>query len=182
MLGRRTTAVGIGAYCIAVLRAQGAALAESDLPVVSLGETIRHRRAFSSVVGIRELSDGRIVVADQRERSVVLPDFRRMSAVDVGRLGEGPGEFGFPATVFPMRGDSTAVFDALNQALILVLPSGRTEHLASLAAQPVGAGGMRAVTPDAAGSLGRFHERGTGLRLAASGTSGQAVSETGQSM
>lgn len=81
---------------------------------------------FSSISGIRELRDGRVLVADARDRIVQLVDFRSGVAVKVGREGSGPGEYALPVRLFPLPGDSSAVFDVGNQRYLVIHPDGKT--------------------------------------------------------
>lgn len=66
---------------------------------------------FSSVRGVRELADGRVVVLDQRELRIVVLDFARGTATAVGRTGRGPGEYTMPLRLLAFPGDTTAAFD-----------------------------------------------------------------------
>lgn len=58
---------------------------------------------FSSVVGQRGLSNGRIVVTDWIEQSVAIVDLDTGSFIGVGRVGEGPESTKHPAGCFPYR-------------------------------------------------------------------------------
>ena len=49
---------------------------------------------FSSITGLRELSDGRVVIADRLEVAVAIIDFDSGDLISVGRQGQGPGEYG----------------------------------------------------------------------------------------
>lgn len=80
---------------------------------------------FSQVVGVRELRDGRLIVTDTRDKIVQVVDLKSGSATKVGREGSGPGEYGLPAQLFAFPGDSSAVFDPLNQRYLMVLPDGK---------------------------------------------------------
>ena len=82
---------------------------------------------FSSVnVGtVRELRDGRVIVADARDKVLQAIDFRTGSAVVIGREGSGPAEFGMPMRVFAAPGDTTFLFDPLNQRYLVVGPDAK---------------------------------------------------------
>lgn len=82
---------------------------------------------FSSVgVGqVRELRDGRVIVADPRDKVVSLVDFRSGSATTIGREGSGPQEFGMPMRVYAAPGDTTLLFDPLNSRYLLIGPDGK---------------------------------------------------------
>ena len=48
---------------------------------------------FSRLVSIRELSDGRVLLSDNRDNRVAVADFRANRVAAVGRVGSGPAEF-----------------------------------------------------------------------------------------
>jgi hypothetical protein len=76
---------------------------------------------FSSVVGLRELRNGRVVVSDRLERTVSLIELTTGEVTPIGREGQGPGEYGMPGTLFPLGGDSTLMLDfAAMRGLVLV--------------------------------------------------------------
>src|SRR5689334_850662 len=62
---------------------------------------------FSSIVGTRELKDGRVLIADDRDNRVVVVDFSKGTVLPVGRQGRGPGEYERIKSLIPMPGDST---------------------------------------------------------------------------
>jgi hypothetical protein len=80
---------------------------------------------FTSVNGVRELNDGRVVVIDSRDKIVQVVDFKSGAAVKVGREGSGPGEYAFPMRLVPLPGDSSGVYDMLNSRMLVVLPNGK---------------------------------------------------------
>jgi hypothetical protein len=83
-----------------------------------------HPANFSSLTGLRELSDGRLVVVDGRERAVLLVDFRRGTSERIGRDGSGPGEVAAPTNLLRLPADTSAVWDSRNRRLFVILPSG----------------------------------------------------------
>lgn len=80
---------------------------------------------FTSVSGIRELKDGRVVAIDSRDKIVQVVDFKAGTGTKVGREGSGPGEYAFPMRLVPLPGDSSGVYDMLNARLLVVLPNGK---------------------------------------------------------
>lgn len=95
---------------------------------------------FTDVAGLRELSDGRVLLVDPQERRIVLLGSDLSHERDVGRTGRGPGEFLRPYRLFALRGDTSAVIDREN-ARILLLDKGipLTRH-AELGTDPECAG------------------------------------------
>lgn len=79
---------------------------------------------FSQISGIRELKNGNVIVADSRDKTIQLIDFKG-EAKRIGREGSGPGEYGMPMAVFAAPGDTTFVFDVLNSRYLVIDPSGK---------------------------------------------------------
>jgi hypothetical protein len=84
---------------------------------------------FSSISvnggGVRELADGRVIVADMRDKMVQLIDLRSGEAQGIGREGSGPGEFGMPLRLFAAPRDTTFLFDPLNTRYLSIAPDGK---------------------------------------------------------
>jgi hypothetical protein len=81
---------------------------------------------FSQIVSVRELSDGRLLVADPREKIVQLIDFAAGMAIRIGREGSGPGEYQHPQRIIALPGDTSAIYDAANIRYVIILPDGKT--------------------------------------------------------
>jgi hypothetical protein len=80
---------------------------------------------FSSLGGLRELSDGRVLVSDRLEKAVRLLDFPSGTFREVGRVGSGPGEYQLPGELLPLPADSTLLVDFGNMRLSVIEPTGR---------------------------------------------------------
>jgi hypothetical protein len=80
--------------------------------------------AFSSIVGLRELSDGRLFVSDRLGQALMIVDLAASTADTIGRTGGGPGEYASPGDLFPWRGDSTLLVDMGNTRFTPVGPDG----------------------------------------------------------
>jgi hypothetical protein len=83
---------------------------------------------FTNVGGLRELSDGRVIVVDKGDRAVYLVDFKAGTSTQIGRPGGGPKEYGIPGNLLAVAGDSTLLTDGGNQRVLALGPD----------AQPVG--------------------------------------------
>jgi sugar lactone lactonase YvrE len=99
-----------------------------DAPVAASDEPL------SAVSGLRELSDGSLLVADGLEGRLlhVAPDLD--SATPMGREGAGPGEYRTPDALFALAGDSTLMVDLGNGRLATLAPDGsivRTHPIAA---------------------------------------------------
>jgi hypothetical protein len=79
---------------------------------------------FSSLNGVRELRDGRVIATDLKDKTVQLLDFKSNSGRAVGREGSGPNEYGLPMKMVAIPGDSSAVFDPMNARYFVVKPDG----------------------------------------------------------
>ncbi len=117
---------------------------------------------FSSITPgtVRELSDGRVIVADARDKVVQLLDFRTGSATAIGREGSGPGEFGMPFRVFQASADTTFLFDPVNTRYLVIGPDGKPVSTFRVEEETGGPGGglriggmMFARASDGAGRL-----------------------------
>lgn len=131
--------------CIAAAPTLSAQVVRLDRPDAVLSEP------FSLVRGVRELSDGRLLIADWIENRVVVADLARGTVREVLREGRGPQEVRLPSGLVRLRGDSTLVLDEGNNRLIVLAPDGRAVR--TLAAEVPGRGGVRGI--DAAGAF--FH-------------------------
>lgn len=103
---------------------------------------------FTSISFVRELSDGRVLIADKREKRLVIADLRKGAVESLLRTGSGPGEFRSISGLIALAGDSTLVVDEGNRRWLLLsgtrvtmtLPS---DQPATVAARGGEAGGDR---------------------------------------
>ena len=115
---------------------------------------------FTFVASVRELRDGRVLVLDRRDRIVLLIDFRAGKAAAVGREGTGPGEFAQPGRLFPLQGDTTAIYDGPARRFVIVEPNGKTgdDFRMDIA---TGAGQRRGGVPKWSDAQGRIFTEGS---------------------
>lgn len=66
---------------------------------------------FTTIAGVYELPDGRVLVSDSRERTIRVIDFSRGTALAVSREGSGPVEYRTPGRFFAWTGDSVVMYD-----------------------------------------------------------------------
>ncbi len=148
----------------------GSAVAQpSDIQVLSTADaTFPH--PFSSVVGIRELHDGRLVVSDRIEQSLSLIDFDSGTVRALGRVGEGPGEFRMPGILLPLRGDSTLLVDVGNMRMTIIGPGGITTQSTPLM-RPNG----QPLSPTRSDTSGTLYTAGSTIWMFGPGSPGQLV-------
>lgn len=111
--------------------------------------------AFSIVSGLRELPDGRLLVADALGEVLAVVDLAAGTADTIGRRGRGPGEYIQPDGVFPLPGDSTLLVDLGNGRLTVLGPDlafGETSPIAVTSGQ-----GMVLVLPRGVDDRGRVY-------------------------
>jgi hypothetical protein len=90
---------------------------------------------FTQISAIRELKNGRVLVVDPRDKVVQLVDMAAGSATKVGREGQGPGEYSLPMALVALPGDSSGIFDPLNQRYLLVDATGKAGGFLSTRAE-----------------------------------------------
>lgn len=100
-----------------VLYAQDSRLPERRL---TAQPSARWTEPMSEIAGVRELSDGRVIVLDSREQRLSLVDLATGVALPVGRRGQGPGEFSRALRLLPLPGDSTLVVDGGAARLLVI--------------------------------------------------------------
>ena len=130
---------------------------------------------FSRIVGLHELSDGRVIVADRLEQHVSYLDFDSGSIKQIGREGEGPGEYQQPLGLLPQSDDGTLLTDIGNMRLSLIDRSGAIEKSWPMMQQ--GADGtMSFIRPTAADAAGLVYYGGSGVVMRTRGGSPPAAS------
>lgn len=93
---------------------------------------------FSQVVGVAKLSDGRYVVADGASSTVRFFGPDGVALRSVGRVGEGPGEYGRISRFAVASGDSIVVMDAQLQRVTVLGPDGSFARSTQLSAAEIG--------------------------------------------
>ena len=100
--------------------------AAQQVPTKNLGKMdAEYTEPFTDLRPLVELRDGRVVVADPREKTLQAIDFKSGRATAIGREGNGPAEWGLPSAVYSWRGDSVLLNDRLNSRYLVISPDGR---------------------------------------------------------
>jgi len=131
---------------------------QGDPPYATLVLEATYPDGFSYLSGIRELSDGTVMVADPLAQLLLRLDMDEGSSDSLGRVGGGPGEFRQPDQVFPLPGDSTLLVDLGKAVLTVVGPHGGFYEGTSMV-RPSPDGRMNILTPRFADEAGMiYHE------------------------
>ncbi len=110
---------------LALLAALPLAAAAQTAPRTLPAPNATFEEPFSQIAGIRELANGKVIVADGRDKIVSLVDLAANSATKIGREGSGPAEFGLPARLFTAPRDTTLLWDPLNSRYLVLGPDGK---------------------------------------------------------
>lgn len=134
----------------------GGAAQEVD---VGLGEPdAMYGEAFALVQRVRELPDGRVMVADPLGQVLVVLDLETGAADTLGSVGQGPGEYRQPDAVFALPGDSTLLVDLRNARLSTLAPDGSFAGTMPMTrGEPGPGGGLMIIRPAAVDSSGRIY-------------------------
>ena len=92
--------------------------------VIELKLDASYPDGFGFLNTVRELSDGRVLIADPLGQVLVEWNIETGIGDTLGRVGHGPMEYRQPDAVFPLPADSTLVVDLGNARLITVGPRG----------------------------------------------------------
>jgi len=89
----------------------------------SLGRpNVKFPEDFGSIQTVRELRDGRLLVADPLAKELYAVDLAAGKRTVVGSQGQGPQEYMQPDAVWPLPGDSTLLVDLGNGRVVALGP------------------------------------------------------------
>lgn len=91
-------------------------------PVTLSEAEAAYEDSFSVVSTVREMPDGRVLVADALGQVLVRLDLAAGTADTLGRVGEGPEEYRQPDAVWPLPGGNTLLVDLGNGRLTELSP------------------------------------------------------------
>lgn len=110
---------------VLVLLAAPAPLGGQSPPPHLLGPPVLEvPHEFSRVGGVAELAGGRLLVADSRDHLLHIVDLATGRTEQLGRQGQGPGEYQSAFGVVRVRGDTVLVYDPRNSRFLQVTPGG----------------------------------------------------------
>ncbi len=159
----------VGAAVIgAALTGLAAPLGAQDVKEHALaGPEATFPEGFSRLSGMRELADGRVMVADGLGQVLVIADLASGVADTIGAEGQGPDEYREPDGLFVLPGDSTLLVDLGNGRLTAIAPDGSFGETTPIA-QPAERG-LTLVLPRATDSGGGIYFQQMGGMAAARG-------------
>ncbi len=104
---------------LALLTATSLGLAQGPRQLKLPPATARLSEEFTQIGAVRELADGRVLIADPREERVVIVDLSTGAVKQVSRKGQGPKEYNSPGWLLPIAGDSTLLMDPFARRWLL---------------------------------------------------------------
>lgn len=97
------------------------ALLGAQSPISRLVRDAIYQREFSSITGVRELSDGTLLVGDRVERELVLLESPGSTGRALLRKGFGPNEIQTISGFVAGRADSTLIYDSVQRRVLLLV-------------------------------------------------------------
>ena len=150
-------------WCVCALLATLAPFVQAQTPVALTKPDAELAEPFTQIAGVRELRDGRVIVVDRRDRTVMLVDFKAGTATRIGRTGAGPGEYANPSRIIALAGDSTAVHDPGNSRYLIVTPAGTLGTTFQILDAGSARMGGRGAAPRGTDARGRIYYEGSGF-------------------
>ncbi|MFN0181982.1 MAG: hypothetical protein ACKVZ0_24530 [Gemmatimonadales bacterium] len=118
----------------------------------------RLNHQFSSILGLRELSDGRVLVSDGIDNVLLRANLATQKLDTIGRTGQGPGEYKAPDALWPLPGDGTLLVDLGNGRMSLFDGLGKYQESLPIAqGTPGGPGGFSLIIPRGTDGQGRLY-------------------------
>lgn len=112
---------------------------------------------FTRITSIRELPNGKVIIADMQDKTVQMLDFATSQATKIGREGQGPGEYALPGGLLAMPNGETWINDLLGRRFLVVDPTGKPTRTVALPGTGGGPGGVSigfgGTTSDQAGRI-----------------------------
>lgn len=118
---------------------------------------------FGRVSGLRELSDGRLMISDGLGQMLLWIDMERGGMEQIGREGQGPEEYRTPDALYALAGDSTMMVDLGNGRLTVLGPDGEFVRTIPIARQVDGR--MVTALPRGVDRQGRIYFQPFGMMM-----------------
>lgn len=128
---------------------------------------VTYAEPFALVQRVRELADGRVVVADPLGQVLLIADLQAETADTLGGVGQGPAEYRQPDAVYALPGDSTLLVDLGNARLTALGPDGSFgKTMPMTRGSPGPGGGLLVVIPRGVDAAGRVYFQPVGGGMA----------------
>jgi len=119
-------AVSVNSSCtvlaVGVIALASARVAAQRVPTITLKPAdARLAEEFTRLAAVRELEDGRVILADGRDLRLMVADFRAGRVEQISRTGSGPNEYKALSQLWPIGRDSTLVPDANNRRWLFLV-------------------------------------------------------------
>lgn len=135
--------------------------------------------AFSTVTGISEVDDNRVLVADRREQRLALVRWSPLRITSVGRNGDGPGEYNSASGLVTLAPGTSLLLDGTSRRWLLLDNASFVDSLRSIAAT-VRALGTHSRGGDRRGNV--LVAVGLGPKVEGRGITGHVAVETADSI
>lgn len=155
-------------FALGLLVGLPSASVSQDVPTTSPEPGAVFAEPFSRISGLREMPDGRLLIADRTEQLVAMLDFAHGTVEQMGREGEGPGEYQNPVGLFPLPGDATLLADMGNMRMTVIAPTGELGPSYPIM-RPGGDQGFLIVRPEDTDAQGRVYFSNAGVIAMRSG-------------
>ena len=133
------------------------ALVGQQVPTVTLSKpAARLNHEFSAISGFRELADGRVLVSDGIDETVLRIDLRTGKMDTLARSGSGPGEYKSPDLLFETPAGGTLLVDLGNARLSFYDAALKYKESMPIAKGEPGRG-MMMVMPQGVDAQGRLY-------------------------
>lgn len=146
------------ALAVLLLAAAGAASARQVPETRLTRPDARFPRELSSISGLLELPDRRVLVSDGIDETLLRVDLRTMNADTISRSGAGPGEYKGPDLLFGLPAGGVLLVD-LGNARLSFFDAALKYMESSPIARGEPATGLTMVVPDGVDAQGRIYFR-----------------------
>lgn len=93
-------------------------MAQPSIPLPPASDELHD--TFSLIISVRELPDGRVLIADRKEKRLVVVSWSDGQTRLLGRVGRGPGEYRSLRQLLPLGSDSTLLVDTQQRRLLVI--------------------------------------------------------------
>jgi hypothetical protein len=140
------------------LSALSAPLFAQQAPTITLTKpTARLNHEFSAISGFRELADGRVLVSDGIDETVLRIDLRTGKMDTLARSGSGPGEYKSPDLLYETPGGGTLLVDLGNARLSFYDAALKYKESMPISKGEPGRGPMTIIIPQGVDAQGRIY-------------------------